>query len=114
MKNAFTQACGQEQSVKAVGGPDAGTTPAIFPLPPELVAKLRASEGEGLSRDPKNNPRKTIKLLQDKDAGSKYCPPGARAGQYQVGDTLCDNFICTPILFLNSYIEWKIKRGWGP
>jgi hypothetical protein len=89
-----------------------GTSPV--PLSPERLAKLRNAEGEGLSRDPKNNPRKTIKLLQEKDARSKWCPPGARAGQYQVGDTLCDNFICTPILFLNSYIEWTVSGGGGP
>ena len=43
-------------------------------LPPALLAKLRAAEGEGLSRDPKNSPRKTIKLLTDKDDELK---PGA-------------------------------------
>jgi hypothetical protein len=116
MKNDPTQTYDQAQSVEAStpGGPDAGTTHVISSLSADFLAKLRAVEGEGLSRDPKNNPRKTIKLLQDKDAGSKYCPPGARAGQYQVGDTLCDNFIFTPILFLDSYIEWKINGGGGP
>jgi hypothetical protein len=117
MKNNPSHTYDQAQSVEEstpVGGPDAGNTHVISSLSADFLAKLRAVEGQGLSRDPKNNARKTIKLLQDKDAGSKYCPPGARAGQYQVGDTLCDNFICTPILFLNSYIEWKIKRGWGP
>jgi hypothetical protein len=116
MKNALTQTYDQTQSVEppfAVGGPDAGTTPVTFPLPPELLAKLRAAEGEGLSRDPKNNPHKTIRLLQDKDAGSKWCPFGARAGQYLVGDTLCDDFTLTPILFLDAYFEWKVDGG-GP
>jgi hypothetical protein len=83
-------------------------------LPLELLAKLRDAEGEGLSRDPKNNPRKTIKLLQDKDARSKWCPPGARAGQYLVGGSLCDNFTCTPILYKDIYIEWKVDGGGGP
>ena len=70
MQNDSTQAYDQAQSFKtpsAVTGPDAGTTPVVFPLPPELLAKLRAAQGEGLSHDPKNNPRKTIKLLADKD-----------------------------------------------
>jgi hypothetical protein len=117
MKNALNQTYDQTQSVEAstpAGGPDAGNTHVISSLSADSLAKLRAVEGQGLSRDPKNNTRKTIKLLQDKDAGSKYCPPGARAGQYQVGDTLCDNFIFTPILFLNSYTEWKINGGGRP
>src|SRR6516165_6932255 len=117
MKNSLTQTYDQTQSVEppsAMRGPDAGATPVIFPLPPKLLAKLRNAEGEGLSRDPKNNPRKTIRLLQDKDARGKWCPPGARAGQYLVGDTLGDNFICTPILFLNNYVEWKVNGGGGP
>ena len=50
---------------------DASTRTYLQPQPvslsPDLVAKLKAAQGEGLSRDPKNNPRKTIKLLQDKD-----------------------------------------------
>jgi hypothetical protein len=78
MQNASTQTYDPAQSVaaqSAVGGPDAGTTPVIFPLPPELLAKLRAVEGEGLSRDPKNKPRKIIKLLQDKDNELK---PGSK------------------------------------
>ena len=85
------------------------------PVSPELLAKLRAAEGEGLSRDPKNNPRKTIKLLTDKDdelkPGSNWYREGARAGQYLIGDRLCDNFILTPILYLDAYVEWKPDRG---
>ena len=84
-------------------------------LPPGLLAKLRAAEGEGLSRDPKNNPRKTIKLLTDKDdelkPGSNWYREGARAGQYLIGDRLCDNFILTPILYLDAYVEWKPDGG---
>jgi hypothetical protein len=85
------------------------------PVSPELLAKLRAAEGEGLSRDPKNNPRKTIKLLTDKDdelkPGSNWYREGARAGQYLIGDRLCDNFILTPILYLDAYVEWKPDGG---
>jgi hypothetical protein len=80
-------------------------------LPPELLAKLRAADGEGLSRDPKDNLRETIKLLQDKDARGKWCPSDARAGQYLVGGTVCDSFICTPILYRNTYTEWKPDGG---
>jgi hypothetical protein len=83
----------------------------IVSLPSELLAKLRAAAGEGLSRDPKDNPREIIKLLQDKDARGKWCPSGARAGQYLVGGTLCDSFICTPILYRKIYIEWKPDGG---
>ena len=87
----------------------------IVSLPPGLLAKLRAAEGEGLSRDPKNNPRKTIKLLTDKDdelkPGSNWYREGARAGQYLIGDRLCDNFILTPILYLDAYVEWKPDGG---
>ena len=84
-------------------------------LPPGLLAKLRAAEGEGLSRDPKNNPRKTIKLLTDKDdelkPGSNWYREGARAGQYLIGDRLFDNFILTPILYLDARVEWKPDGG---
>jgi hypothetical protein len=118
MRNDSTQTYDQAQSVKlpaAVTGSDAGTTPVVFPLPPELLAKLRAAEGEGLSHDPKNNPRKTIKLLTDKDdevkPGSNWYREGARAGQYSISDRLCDNFILTPILYLDVYVEWKPDSG---
>jgi hypothetical protein len=88
---------------------------SIVSLPPGLLAKLRAAEGEGLSRDPKNNPRKTIKLLTDKDdelkPGSNWYREGARAGQYLIGDRLCDNFILTPILYLDAHVEWKPDGG---
>jgi hypothetical protein len=117
MKNDPTQTYDQAQSVEAstpVGGADAATTHVISSLSADFLAKLRAVEGEGLSRDPKNNPRKTIKLLQDKDARSKYCPPGARAGQYLIGGVLCDNFILTPILYFDAYVEWKVNAGGGP
>ena len=117
MQNDSTQTYDQAQSVKppaAVTGPDTGTT-VVFPLPPEFLAKLRAAEGEGLSRDPKNNPRKTIKLLTDKDdelkPGSNWYREGARAGQYLIGSRLCDNFILTPILYLDAYVEWKPDGG---
>ena len=56
------------------------------PISPELLAKLKDVEGEGLSRDPKNNPRKIIRLLQDKDEGSKWFPSGARPGQYLIDE----------------------------
>jgi hypothetical protein len=118
MQNDSTQAYDQAQSVKppsAVIGPDARTTPAVFPLPAGLLAKLRAAEGEGLSHDPKNNPRKTIKLLTDKDdevkPGNNWYREGARAGQYLIGDRLCDSFILTPILYLDAYVEWKPDGG---
>jgi hypothetical protein len=87
----------------------------IVSLPPGLLAKLRAAEGEGLSRDPKNNPRKTFKLLTEKDdelkPGSNWYREDARAGQYLIGDRLCDNFILTPILYLDAYVEWKPDGG---
>jgi hypothetical protein len=118
MHNASTQTYDQSQSVQApsaAGGPDAGTALPAFSLPAELLAKLRAAEGEGLSRDPKNKPRKTIKLLTDKDdelkPGSKWYREGARAGQYLIGDTLYDDFILTPILYLDAYVEWKPDGG---
>jgi hypothetical protein len=118
MQNDSTQTHDQAQSIKApsaVTGPDAGTTPVVFPLPPELLAKLRAAEGEGLSRDPKNNLRKIVKLLQDKDdelkPGSKWYREGACAGQYLIGDTLCDDFTWTPILYLDAHVEWKVDGG---
>ena len=78
------------------------------PISPELLAKLRDAEGEGLSHDPKNNPPKIIRLLQDKDEGSKWCPSGARAGQYLIGDTLSDDFIWTPVKFQDTFIEWTV------
>jgi hypothetical protein len=77
-------------------------------LSPEFLAKLRAAEGEGLSRDPKNNPRKKIRLLQEKDEGSKWCPAGARAGQYLIDEVPCANFIWTPVKFLDTFIEWGV------
>jgi hypothetical protein len=84
-------------------------------LPPEFLSKLQSAEGEGLSRDPKNNPRKTIKLLTDKDdelkPGSTWYRSAARAGQYVIGDTLSDDFILTPILYLDAYVEWKFNGG---
>jgi hypothetical protein len=84
-------------------------------LPPELLAKLQSAEGEGLSRDPKNNSRKTIKLLTDRDAElkpeSNWYREDARAGQYLIGDMLYDDFILTPILYLNAYVEWKTDGG---
>jgi hypothetical protein len=90
------------------------TLPALS-LPAELLAKLRAAEGEGLSRDPKNKPRKTIKLLTDKDdelkPGSKWYREDARAGQYLIGDRPCDDFIWTPIRYLDAYVEWKVEGG---
>ena len=117
MQNNSTQSYAQVQSVKqpsAVTSP-AQTTPVIFPLPAGLLAKLRAAEGEGLSRDPKNNPRKIIKLLTDKDGelkpGSNWYRKGARAGQYLIGDRLCDNFVLTPILYLDAHVEWKPDGG---
>jgi hypothetical protein len=83
------------------------------PISPELLAKLRDAEGEGLSHDPKNNPPKIIRLLQDKDEGSKWCPSGARAGQHLIGDTLCDDFIWTPVRFQDTFIEWRVDpRGY--
>ena len=81
-------------------------------LSPEILAKLRAAEGEGLSHDPKNNPPKIVQLLQDKAVGSSWCPSGARAGQYLIGDTLCDDFILTPIKFKDTFIEWTVKPQW--
>ena len=45
-------------------------------LSPEILAKLRAADGEGLSHDPKNNPPKVVQLLQDKAVGSSWCPSG--------------------------------------
>src|SRR5579871_770469 len=84
-------------------------------LPSEFLAKLRAAEGEGLSRDPKNNPRKTIKLLTDKDdelkPGSKWYREAARAGHYLIGDKLCDTFVLTPIVYLDAYVEWSPDGG---
>jgi hypothetical protein len=118
MQNASKQTYNQTQSVEAppaAGGPDAGTALPAFSLPAEFLAKLRAADGEGLSRDPKNNPRKTIKLLTDKDdalkPGSNWYREGARAGQYLVGDKLCDDFVLTPILYLDVYVEWKTDGG---
>jgi hypothetical protein len=81
------------------------------PISPELLAKLRDAEGEGLSHDPKNNPRKIVRLLQERDEGSKWYPSGARAGQYLIGDILCDDFIFTPIKFLDTFIEWGVDRS---
>ena len=78
------------------------------PISPELLAKLKDVENEGLSHDPKNNPRKIIRLLQDKDEGSKWCPSGARAGQYLLGDVLHDGFGWTPIKFVDTFIEWGV------
>jgi hypothetical protein len=87
----------------------------INSLPPAPLAKLQAAAGEGLSRDPKNNPRKTIKLLTDKDdelkQGSNWYREGARAGQYLIGDKLSDNFILTPIIYLDAHVEWKPDGG---
>jgi hypothetical protein len=87
----------------------------ISKLSSDLVAKLRAAEGEGLSRDAKNNPRKLVKLLQDKDnelnPESKWYRSSASAGQYLIGDKLCDDFVWTPILYLNTYVEWKANAG---
>ena len=82
-------------------------------LSPEILAKLRAAEGEGLSHDPKNNPPKVVQLLQDKAVGSSWCPSGARAGQYLIGDTLYDDFVWTPIKFKDIFMEWTVKpRGY--
>ena len=82
-------------------------------LSPEILAKLRAAEGEGLSHDPKNNPPKVVQLLQDKAVGSSWCPSGAKAGQYLIGDTLCDDFVWTPIKFKDTFMEWTVKpRGY--
>jgi hypothetical protein len=82
-------------------------------LSSELLAKLRAAEGEGLSHDPKNNPPKLVQLLQDKAVGSSWCPSGARAGQYLIGDTLCDDFVWTSVKFKDTFIEWTVKpRGY--
>jgi hypothetical protein len=83
----------------------------ISSISPDFHAKLRAAEGEGLSHDPKNNPPKIVRLLQDKDEGSKWCPSSARAGQYFIGDVLCDDFIWTPIKFLDTFIEWGVNRS---
>jgi hypothetical protein len=45
--------------------------------------------------------------------GSSWCPSGARAGQYLIGDTLYDDFVCTPIKFKDTFIEWIVKpRGY--
>ena len=33
-----------------------------------------------------------------------------QAGQYLIGDTLCDDFIRTPIKFLDTFIEWGVDR----
>jgi hypothetical protein len=82
------------------------------PISPDLLAKLRAAEGEGLSRDPKNNPHKTIRLLSDKDVASKWCPFGATAGQYLIGDVLYDDYIWTPIKFLDTFDEWGVDRSY--
>jgi hypothetical protein len=79
------------------------------PISPEFLAKLRAAEGEGLSRDPKNNRHKSAILLQDKDL--KWCRAGARAGQYLIGDKLFDEFVWMPILFVDSFIEWGCDGG---
>ena len=79
-------------------------------LSSEIIAKLRAAEGEGLSHDPKNNPPKIVQLLQDKALGSSWCPSGARAGQYLIGDTLCDDFVWTPIKFKDTFMEWTVKQ----
>jgi hypothetical protein len=82
-------------------------------LSSEILAKLWAAEGEGLSHDPKNNRPKVVQLLQDKAVGSSWCPSGARAGQYLIGDTLCDDFIWTPIKFKDTFMEWTVKpRGY--
>jgi hypothetical protein len=82
-------------------------------LSSEILAKLRAAEGEGLSHDPKNNPPKIVQLLQDKAVGSSWCPSGARAGQYLIGDTLYDDFVWTPIKFKDTFMEWTVKpRGY--
>jgi hypothetical protein len=79
------------------------------PISPELLAKLKDVEGEGLSYDPKNNPRKIIRLLQEKDEGSKWFPSGAKPGQYLIDEVLCDHFVWTPIIFLNTLVEWGAK-----
>ena len=78
----------------------------ISSISSDFHAKLRAAEGEGLSHDPKNNPPKIVRLLQNKDEGSKWCPSGARGGQYSIGDVLCDDFIWTPIKFQDTFMEW--------
>jgi hypothetical protein len=92
---------------------DASTRTYLQPQPvslsPDLVAKLKAAQGEGLSRDPKNNPRKTIILLQEKDL--KWCRSGASAGQYLISDKLCDDFVWTPIAFFDTFIEWGADGG---
>jgi hypothetical protein len=82
-------------------------------LSPEILAKLRAAEGEGLSHDPKNNPPKVVQLLQDRAVGSSWCPSGARAGWYLIGDSLYDDFVWTPIKFKDTFMEWTVKpRGY--
>ena len=78
----------------------------ISSISSDFHAKLRAAEGEGLSHDPKKNPPKIVRLLQDKDEGSKWCPSGARGGQHSIGDVLCDDFIWTPIKFQDTFMEW--------
>jgi hypothetical protein len=40
-------------------------------ISPEFLAKLRAAEGEGLSRDPKNNRHKSVILLQEVVSGRR-------------------------------------------
>jgi hypothetical protein len=89
---------------------------AASPLTSEALEKLEAAQGKGLSQSAKDNPRRTIKLLQGKDdelkEGSRWYRAGARAGQYLLGDTLRDHFVWTPILYLNTFVEWKV-RGEG-
>jgi hypothetical protein len=90
-----------------------GYRPVTNSLSFEILAKLRAAEGEGLSHDPKNNPPKIVQLLQEKAVGSSWCPTGAKAGQYLIGDTLCDDFVWTPIKFNDTFMEWTVKpRGY--
>jgi hypothetical protein len=80
-----------------------------------MLERLDAAQGKGLSQAESDNPRRFIKLLQAKDdqlkQGTKWYRSGARAGQYLIGDALCDDFTWTPILYLRAHVEWKVDGG---